>query len=113
MKLRFAMKTRALLTGIAALFLATGAAHATEECDTTHTSDMRRIFKCGDVCVHIMGNPPSRYLTFDGVKDAGMKDDKIGSGRFRLTFKWKINTASLNGKQCKELPQTYDYEKQK
>jgi hypothetical protein len=27
MKLRFAMKTRALLTGIAALFLATGAAH--------------------------------------------------------------------------------------
>jgi hypothetical protein len=29
-----------LLTGIAALFLATGAANAGEKCDTTHTSDL-------------------------------------------------------------------------
>jgi hypothetical protein len=34
------MKTRVLITGIAALFLATGAANAGEKCDTTHTSDL-------------------------------------------------------------------------
>ena len=33
MKLHFAMKTRALLTGIAAVFLATGAARAEEKVD--------------------------------------------------------------------------------
>jgi len=76
-------------------------AHASKQCDTTHTSDLRRIWQCDDVCVHIFGNPPY-YIAFDGVRDGKI----VRPG----TFEWKKNadTASLNGKRCKQLPQSQD-----
>ncbi len=86
-----------------ALVAVVSSARAGKQCDTTHTSDLRRIWQCDDVCVHIFGNPPY-YITFDGVKDGKI----VRSG----TFEWKkdADTASLNGKRCKKLPQTYDYD---
>src|SRR5215472_12791522 len=92
-----------LLTSIAALFLATGAAQA-EPCvgglGTQHTSDTRGIWQCGDVCVRVYGNAPKRYVEIDGVD----KD---------VHFKWGYSKtdpfkATLNGRRCKSLPQTYD-----
>src|SRR5262249_44420700 len=76
-------------------------AHARKQCDTTYTSDLRRIWQCDDVCVHIFGNPPY-YIAFDGVRDGKI----VRPG----TFEWKKNadTASLNGKRCKQLPQSQD-----
>src|SRR5262249_53009879 len=87
-----------LATGIAALFLATGTAQAREQCDTLHTSDSRGIWQCGNVCVRVFGNAPNRYVTFDGVDNA-------------VNFKWRFPKASLNGKRCKLLAETYDYDK--
>jgi hypothetical protein len=95
-----------LLASVAALFLATGAAHAETKCDTEHTSDTRRIWQCGSVCVKIYGNPGHREIAIDGV-------DWPAAADIHLHFYRDPSKASLNGKQCKELPQTYDYEKQK
>jgi hypothetical protein len=67
-------------------------------CDTLHTSDTRGIWQCGNVCVRVFGNAPKRYVTIDGVD----KD---------VHFKWSYPKATLNGKQCKVLDQTYDYDK--
>jgi hypothetical protein len=97
-----------LLTGIAALFLATGmVTSALARCDTLHTSDTRGIWQCGDVCVRVYGNAP-REVTIDGVG---------GKWGGNVTYKWSYRKipfeASLNGKRCKMLEQTYDYEKSK
>jgi hypothetical protein len=93
------MRTKLLLSGIAVLFLATGTAQAREPCDTLHTSDTRGIWRCGDVCVRVFGNAPNRYVTFDGVDNV-------------VQFKWKNREASLNGKRCKFLPQSYEYDQE-
>jgi hypothetical protein len=99
-----------LLTGVAALFLATGTAYAGEKgCDTTHTSDTRGIWKCGNVCIRRWGNEGDRGFTIGldqgDLGRSGLKDD--------VTFVVKQNTVMLNGKRCKPLEQTYDYEKSK
>jgi len=93
-----------LLTGIAALFLATGTANTREPCDTLHTSDTRGTWQCGNVCVRVFGNAPNRFVTFDGI------DPYDKPLRFKAGPTYK--TASLNGKQCKALEQTYDYDKE-
>jgi hypothetical protein len=99
------IKAHAFITGIA-MFLATGTTHASVECDTLHTSDTRQIWRCGEVCVRAMGNPPY-YITFDNVKRSGYIVH-LGA------FKWKqggAQTATLGGKRCQTLGQTYDYDK--
>jgi hypothetical protein len=92
------------LTGIAVLCLATVTANAREPCDTLHTSDTRGIWQCGNVCVRVFGNAPNRYVTFDGI------DPYDKALRFKAGPTYK--NASLNGKQCKALEQTYDYDKE-
>jgi hypothetical protein len=95
-----------LLTGVAALLLATGAARA-YECDTTHTSDLRGIWQCGKICVTTHGPPLNRSLEID---DFVQGDSGGGSIDFR--FKYSKGKATLNGKQCKSLPQTYPLDKE-
>src|SRR5262245_65086840 len=58
-----------------------------------HTSDLRGIWQCGDVCVYRYGNLPSRTFTIDGAND-------------RVIFEFKREVATLNGKRCKPLEQT-------
>ena len=99
-----------LLAAVAALLLATGTAHAGEKgCDTTHTSDTRGIWQCGNVCIRRWGNEEDRAFTIGmdqgGLGRTGLKDD--------VTFVVKQNTVMMNGKRCKPLAQTYDYEKSK
>jgi hypothetical protein len=104
------MRTKLFLTGIAALFLATGTVNAGEKgCDTTHTSDTRGIWQCGNVCIRRWGNEGDRAFTIGmdqgGLGRTGLKDD--------VTFVVKQNTVMMNGKRCKPLEQTYHYEKSK
>jgi hypothetical protein len=99
---------RLFLTSVAALFLATGTAHADEGCDTQHTSDLRGLWRCGDVCINRYGNQGDRMFQIYGARDkakSGIKD--------AVTFVFKSYTVTMNGKQCKPLEQTYDYEKLK
>jgi len=98
-----------LLTSVAALFLATGTAHAGEKCDTTHTSDLRGIWQCGDICIHRYGNPANRSFVISGMwNQTSIKDDVTYVFVFR-----KDDTAIINGKRCKPLAQTYDYKDSK
>ena len=71
-------------------------------CDTLHTSDTRGIWQCGNVCVRVFGNAPKRYLTVDGV------DPYKEVIRFKAGPTYE--NATLNGKKCKALNQTYDYD---
>jgi len=93
---------KTLLTSIAALFLATGAAQALD-CDTTHTSDLHAVWQCGDACVRLLGPPLNRQLVMDFNDDAA---------RYRTVFKRNLGKATLNGKRCKSLPQTYPDDKE-
>jgi len=80
-------------------------AHAETKCDTLHTSDSRGKWQCGNVCVYVLGNSP-RQVIIDNV-------DSYWGGE--VHFKWSYKkapfAASLNGKRCKMLKETYDYEK--
>jgi hypothetical protein len=97
---------RHLLTGGAALLLATGAANAGEKCDTTHTSDLRGIWQCGDICIHRYGNPANRSFQISGMwNKTTIKDN----ANLAFVFRGKTDTVIINGKRCKELKQTYDY----
>jgi hypothetical protein len=111
------MRTKLLLSGTAALFVATGmvtSALADERCDTLHTSDARGQWRCGDVCVRQHGNNGDR--SFQIGQDhksgrSGVTDDMtfvIQGGRGI-----RPSTVMMNGKRCKYLEQTYDYEKSK
>jgi hypothetical protein len=112
-----AVMKRLFLTGVAALFLATGmvtSALADERCDTLHTSDARGQWRCGTVCVRQYGNNGDR--SFQIGQDhksgrSGVTDDMtfvIQGGRGI-----RPSTVMMNGKRCKYLEQTYDYEKSK
>jgi hypothetical protein len=106
-KYAMTMKRSLLITALSiALVGPTAAGQTTSahtfDCDTTHTSDLRAVLRCGKVCVHLRGPSHSRSLEVDNF-DQG--DD--GGGRF--SFKLEKGIATLNGKRCKVLPQTYDY----
>ena len=68
MKLRFAMKTRALLTGIAALFLATGAAHAEEKLDDSWWTDCRHGWITKQFKPELMQDDPPVEITDTSVR---------------------------------------------
>ena len=113
---------RAHISLIAALFLATGAAHADPSCDTEHTSDTQGIWQCGNVCVRLYGHCDGGPLCsievhgLENFKRAGpylFKSERGGLYSFKWSYKTYPFEASLNGKRCKMLKQTYDYEKQK
>ena len=92
-----------LLTSVALLFLAPGTANAGEKCDTTHTSDLRGIWQCGDICIHRYGNPANRSFVISGMwNQTSIKDSAT------YVFVFRQNTAVINGKRCKPLAQTYD-----
>jgi len=97
---------RAIAIVVAALFLATGPAHA-RDCDTTHTSDLRAVWRCGNVCVHLRGPPHNRDLE---IEDFDQGDD--GGDRFSFKMNKGGGTPILNGKRCKRLQQTYPYDKE-
>jgi hypothetical protein len=92
---------RLLLVSIATLFLAPGTARA-HECDTEHTSDLRNIWQCGKICVTTHGPPLNRSLSIDDFVQG-----ESGGGSIDFRFKYSKGKATLNGKQCKSLPQTY------
>jgi hypothetical protein len=81
------MSTRAFIIGIAALFLATEAAHATET------------YQCGDVTVTLGARPKSIHIAFE---TAGLDSDKKPTTDVHASIKWKWNgkAARLNGKRC-------------
>jgi hypothetical protein len=102
------MKPLAILTTL----LASGAP-ACGELQHTHTSNLRRVWQCGDVCVRLWGNPGHRSLSFDGMTNDGTK--LLDGRKFLFEWRWKRTVgveivATLNGKQCKELQHTYDYD---
>src|SRR5262249_25371119 len=99
------MKPLAILTTLLA-----NAAPAHAESCSTHTSDLRRVWQCGDVCVRLWGNPGHRSLSFDGMTDDGTK--LLDGRKFLFEWRWKRTVggetaATLNGKQCKELQHIY------
>src|SRR4051794_36696147 len=68
MKLHFAMKTRALLTGIAAVFLATGAAHAEEKLDDSWWTDCRHGWITKQFKAELMQDDPPVEITNTSVR---------------------------------------------
>jgi hypothetical protein len=77
-----------------------------EGCDTLHTSDTRGIWRCGDACVRRWGNEGDRGFTIGREQGRTGLTDK-------MTFVVRGNTVMMNGKRCKPLPQTFDYEEAK
>src|SRR5262249_24972024 len=73
---------------------------ATSRCDTDdtdHTSDKRGTWQCPNACVIAFGNPLNRSYEVKG-----------GEHR-RFEINWNKRAVSVDGKRCKELPQTYIY----
>jgi hypothetical protein len=103
--MRYALAAFAAVT-LAVMFASD--ADAGEKCNTTHTSDLRGVWQCGNTCVYRHGNLDvyrqghlvegigARVLTIDGTTDF-------------VRFELKGNVATLNGKRCKWLEQTFDY----
>jgi hypothetical protein len=65
--------------------------------DTDHTSDKRGTWQCPNACVIAFGNPLNRSYEVKG-----------GEHR-RFEINWNKRAVSVDGKRCKELPQTYIY----
>jgi|SRR6516162_860399 hypothetical protein len=80
-----------------------------------HTSDFKGAWQCGNVCVRRSGNPGDRAFTIDriiGNRRTGLGDPIAGNDPpFTLTIKGWV--ATMNGKRCKLLSQTYNYEDEK
>jgi len=91
---------KTLLIGIAALFLATGAAHAT----CVGAVRGSTCFRCGNVGVIVASY---RDDTTPGRTRADVSIENL-SEPINMRFKITANTVYLNGKHCKEVPDTKD-----
>ena len=80
-----------------------------------HTSDFKGAWQCGNVCVRRSGNPGDRAFIIDRIienRRTGLGDPIAGNDPpFTLTIKGWV--ATMNGKRCKLLSQTYNYEDEK
>jgi len=81
-------------------------AEAETKCDTEHTSDSRGKWQCGKICVSVFGNSP-RQVVIDNVPSYWG-----GAVNFKWSYKKAPFEASLNGKRCKMLGETYGHEKE-